>query len=214
MMNGTFALCALAIAGMMARREFFPASPAVADSPKVQIANWREYRKGHAVGAPAGRVSLVVFSDYECPACRKLAFRLDTIQARFPNQLTIYYRNFPLPYHRKARVAAFAAECAAREGAFERAHALLFADVDSIGVRSWARFAALSGVADTLRFSRCVQDSLPAAVVATDQADAGRLNLQVTPTLLLDSLMLRGLPSATELEALIQRSAETKTSMR
>lgn len=213
--TGIFVACALAITGMLARREFFPpAPPSSTMTVQSKISNWREFQGGHPIGTPGQPVSLVVFSDYECPACRKFSMRLDTIRAKFPTQLSVYYRNVPIPGHRRARPAAFAAECAARQGRFEHAYKMLFAHVDSIGVRPWGRFATLAGIRDTLGFSECVRDSLPGAVVLRDEADAGRLNVQVTPTLLLNDILISGAPATPELETLIRNAIRAKPASR
>lgn len=188
------ATCAVIVTGMLARREFFPAPPSRSTKP-VAIANWKEFRGGQPIGEAGKKVSLVIFSDYQCPACRSLAARLDSLRSQFPVQLSIYYRNVPVPAHKFARPAAFAAECAARNGRFEQAHRLLFAEPDSLATRSWGSFASKLGMADSAAFSACVRDSLPAAVVQRDETDAHRLNVRVTPTLLLNEQLLEGVPT-------------------
>ncbi len=203
--NWIFVVCALAITGMYARREFFPPTPPPT-SQLTEIKNWRDFQGGQALTSTGGPVRLVVFSDYECPACRAFSLRLDTIRGKYPTQLSVYYRNLPLPYHAKARPAAFAAECAAIQGKFRSANKLLFADVDSIGSRSWGRFAALAEIADTTSFISCVRDSLPARIVLRDEADAKRLNVRVTPTLLLDNVLVSGVPSASEFDGMIEKA--------
>lgn len=198
-------VCALAITGMYIRREFFPPSPP-SSLESAEIDNWRDYQGGQAMTSGSAPVRLVVFSDYECPACRMLSSQIDSILHKYPNKLSVYYRNFPLPYHKSARPAAFAAECAALQGQFRSANKLLFANVDSIGTRPWGRFAALAGVADTANFIRCIKDSLPAKIVSRDEADGKRLNVKVTPTFLLDNVRVYGIPSAEEFDALVEKA--------
>jgi protein-disulfide isomerase len=103
---------------------------------------------------------------------------MDSLRQRFP-QLSVYYRNVTIPNHPFARSAAFAAECAARDHRFREAHRLLFTEAESIGIRSWGRFGTVIGIPDTIAFTRCIRDSLPARIVQQDEADARRLNVQV-----------------------------------
>jgi protein-disulfide isomerase len=203
--NGVLAACAVTITVILLRRELFPPKPAAANIVTTrQVPNWKDYRTGQPLGAPNRSVSLVVFSDYECPACRRLFWQLDTLRAKFPTQLSVYYRNVPIAYHRKARPAALAAECAAVQGRFETAHRLLFIQGDSIGIRPWGRFAAAAGITDTARFSDCVRDSLTVAQLVRDEQAANTLGLRATPTFLLDSILMQGAPRIETLEAMIK----------
>lgn len=102
----------------------------------------------------------------------------------------------------------------AKEGRFERANALLFTEVDSIGVRSWGRFAGLLEITDTVAFNACVRDSLPAAIVQRDESDAKRLDIRATPTLLLDDLLLTGAPPLADLEKVISKTVKAKLASR
>lgn len=213
--TGVFVACAIVIAGVLVRREFFPpAARSASMQTQQKIDNWSDFQGGQPLTVGGRPISLVVFSDYECPACLTLSRRLDTLRAKFPTQLSIYYRNYPIPRHVKARPAAFAAECAARQGRFEPAYRLLFANVDSIGVRSWGRFAMLAGIADTSSFTTCVRDSLPVAVVRRDQEDGRRLNVEATPTLLLDNTLVRGAAPLAELERLVESAINAKRGSR
>lgn len=75
-----------------------------------------KYRVGNVLGANDARTTLVLFNDYQCPACRDLDARLDTLLHE--GLVRVYYRHFPLSSHPHAKTAAIAAECAGRQGAF------------------------------------------------------------------------------------------------
>jgi Protein-disulfide isomerase len=83
------------------------------------------------VGAPVrgkvdAPVTLVVFSDFECPWCGKLEPVLAELQARNPDKLRIIFKHLPLPMHPYAEPAALAAIAAQKQGKFWEMHDALF----------------------------------------------------------------------------------------
>jgi protein-disulfide isomerase len=102
---GILTACAPIVTALLVRREFFP-PPALGPFTATKIKNWGAFKGGQPFG-PAGRpVSLIVFSDYQCPACRVLSTRLDSLRGKFPTLLSVDYRNVAIPGHRFARAAA------------------------------------------------------------------------------------------------------------
>ena len=202
--TGVLCLCALVITGLLVKRELKPSTPSVVSRTSV-VSNWKDFARGEALTSAGKPVTVVVFSDYQCPYCRVLAARIDSLSAKSRSMISLIYRNAPIPAHRFARSAAFAAECAGQAGKFERAHRLLFRDVDSIGVRSWGRFAELVNVKDSAAFSACVRDSVPVTTIRGDEQDAKRLSIHGTPTLLINEELVQGAPTTDELTALIAK---------
>jgi protein-disulfide isomerase len=205
MMTGILCACAVAVTAMLVRQQFFAPSAAGAAEVQRTINNWKDFQTGQVLGARDRPVSLVVFSDYECPACRGFSKILDSLRARYPNELTVYYRNLPIPSHQFARPAAFAAECAAAQGRFKEAHALLFSNPDSNGTRPWSSFAHQVGVADPDAFAVCMRDTLPATLVQKDEAAAQRLGIRVTPTFLLDDQLINGARNIDHMDEMVRK---------
>ena len=205
--TGLLCLCALVITGLLVKREVFYTAPQTSEV-SIKMSNWKDYAHGQMLEPPGKPVTLIVFSDYQCPYCRALAARLDTVRSKFPSRLSIYYRNTPIPTHRFARAAAYAAECAGRVGLFSKAHSTLFEESDSLGVRSWGRFASRIGASDTAAFVACVRDSLPVAVLQNDEKDAKRLNIRGTPTLFVNDELIQGAPSVDKLTGLIEQHSK------
>jgi protein-disulfide isomerase len=171
----------------------------------VSQENWRSFAEGgHRIGPANAPVVLVEFSDFQCPACRALEERLRESRKKFPRDLAIVYRHFPLNIHRFARAAAEASECAAQQGRFERMHAVLFDQPDSIGVISWRSFARLAAVPDLSAFERCMRDSTALPAVTRDRRAAEHLGADGTPTVLINGIRFSGaLPQAT-LDSLVE----------
>lgn len=204
-MTGVLCVCAVTVTGLVVRQQFFAPPAAAASGVPQNIKNWRDFQGGRLLGAPNGRVSLVVFSDYECPACRGFSKVVDSLRARYPDVLSVYYRHVPIPSHVHARPAALAAECAAAQGRFAEAHRVLFSDPDSNGIRPWSAFATQAGVRDVRAFETCIRDSSEIALVKKDEADATRLGVKVTPTLLLDEQLIEGAPSLAQMDERVRK---------
>lgn len=202
------AACAIVITGLVARRELFPSQAAAPPAPSAQrIQDWRPYAAaGHELGPPGAAVSIVVFSDFQCPACRALASSLKAIRAEFPRDVVVKYRHAPLPIHPFAVAAARASECAAHQDRFEQFHDALFLDQAAIGLAPWTRFASAAGVPDTAGFERCMVAAAPDPVIARDTMDAHRLQVAATPTLLVNDLKLVGVPPMDTLRAVVGRA--------
>jgi protein-disulfide isomerase len=204
--NVVLVVCAVAVTALVVRREV--GSPR-GDEPAggELVTDWRTIaEEGHLIGEPDAPVTVVVFSDFQCPACASFAETLHRLQQRHPGRVAAVYRHFPLPNHAFAVPAARASECAARQGRFAEMHDELFGAQDSIGVRSWARFATLAGIPDGIAFETCLGDPASAVPVRRDADAAGRLRVTATPTLLVNGRRVQGAPHLDRLERLMDEA--------
>jgi len=82
-------------------------------------------------GDPKAPVTIVEFSDFSCPYCRKAESILAELLAKYPGQVRLGYRDFPLrQIHPQAQLAAEASRCAGEQGKYWEYHDLLFANPD------------------------------------------------------------------------------------
>jgi len=138
-------------------------------------------------GDPTAKIALIVFSDFQCPFCAKLARdTFPALEEHFVRQgkVLMAFRQFPLEViHPFARKAAEAAECAGRQGKFWQMHNLLFDDqkhLDEISLRERALQLGL----DLNQFVAC----LGGQAVSRIEQDIGvgkSLNVVKTPTILI-----------------------------
>lgn len=131
------AACAVVLTALVVRREFIvrdeDAGSAEAIRP-TRISDWRRFGGvGHRFGPATAPVTIVEFSDFQCPYCRIAWDTLRILRARYPTQVTLVYRHYPLQgIHPRALEAASAAECAGAQGLFERFHDVLFLRQESL----------------------------------------------------------------------------------
>lgn len=164
--------------------------------PTLSVSEWREYDvAGHVLGDQAAPVAMIVFSDYQCPACRALHTEVERLEASKRRQLRVRWRHYPLATHVHARSAALAAVCAGMQGAFVEMHSTLFRTALDSTTPPWTRLAATSGVSDTARFHECMGSESAAAALVRDDTDARRLGVRATPTILIQGDMYGGFPS-------------------
>jgi protein-disulfide isomerase len=151
-------------------------------------------------------VTIVEFSDFECPFCGALAKQLQAIRHHYPNEVAIEYRHFPLSSHHYALAAARASECAAAQGKFEAFHDAVFAAQDSIGVVPWEHFAIIAGVTNMLAFRDCYAQAGPIPALARDTLAGRRLRVRGTPTLLINETRLEGTQPLDTLELYVAKA--------
>jgi protein-disulfide isomerase len=195
---------------LLATRSYHDSAPGTTSSASAAptvVPDWRRYAQHAARGSSGtGTITIIEFSDLECPFCRRFTFELDTIEARYPGRVTVLFHHFPLDdIHPTAHAAAIAAVCADRQGAFVRFVHEIFAHQDQLGLRPMPWFAARAGVADAKGFARCRSDSASARALAADVALGNALHVEGTPTILIDSARFDGTPSLATLDSLVQQ---------
>jgi protein-disulfide isomerase len=212
LLSVVLALCAIIVTGILIRREFFPDTRSVqGTNVPFTVSDWERFSSaGNRIGAASAPVTVVEFSDFQCPFCRILALRLDTLRAEFPDDIAVVYRHFPLEViHPHAAAAARASECAATQGRFWAMHDALYAGQNMIGSRSWARFAQVAGVGDSVAFHACMENNAAAEALARDMAAGKALQVQSTPTLLINEFRLTGAAPLDTLRAYVARARST-----
>jgi protein-disulfide isomerase len=136
-------------------------------------------------------VTIVEFSDFQCPYCAKVQPTLRELADLYPSQLRFVFKNNPLGFHREARQAALAALAAARQGKWAPYRSALFANQRSLSTDDLMFHAKRAGL-DLERFERDLRDPLLAAQVDADQALAASLGATGTPTFFINGRLLTG----------------------
>jgi NhaA family Na+:H+ antiporter len=204
-------VCALAVTGMVARRELLPPPP----PPLVTTFydDWRELtERGHRFGKKAAPVQVVVFSDYQCPYCRSVTPTIEQLLTKYPDEVAVTYRHFLLEdIHPQARDAAITAECAAEQGRFASMHRVLFDSVKTLGKTPWEDLAAIAGVPDRATFSKCMKEPRHNDAIATDLAAVVDVGIGAVPALVINGTLVMGAKSFEVVDDLVQKAlAEVK----
>ena len=135
-------------------------------------------------GSDSARLTMVEFSDFECPFCAKFSPILSALVEKYPKDLRIIYRHFPIPGHVGAIPAARASEAAALQGRFWKYHDELFMNRPNYASEDLLKYADTIGL-DVERFKNDVNSKVVSSKVKTDSDYAGRIGVNSTPTIYL-----------------------------
>jgi protein-disulfide isomerase len=168
-----------------------------------------------ARGPSDAAVTLVVFSDFQCPFCQKMAalFAEEPL-LKSGDQVRLVFRHMPLSIHDWAQPAAEAAACAQFQnaGAFWAFHDKYFANQPSITAANIKaktdEFAATIPGLDLKQFKTCMDRQMSLGAVIRDRDLGTRVGITGTPTLFLNGERLNGIRSAAELHSALASAVE------
>jgi protein-disulfide isomerase len=156
--------------------------------PVVEVATAGRPEKGGGAKAP---VTIIEFSDYECPFCGRAEQVIGKVMETYGNKVRLVFRDFPLPMHSDARPAAEAANCANAQGKFWEYHQKLFANQSALGEDKLKSYAEALGL-DGAKFAQCLQEKPFRAAIDKDIADGAKVGVSGTPAFFINGRMLSG----------------------
>jgi protein-disulfide isomerase len=143
-------------------------------------------------GNASAPVTVVEFSDFQCPYCLRASPTLKQLQQMYGDRLRVVWKDFPLiQIHPDAFKAAEAAHCAGEQGKFWEYHDQLFGNQKALKTDDLRKYASDTGL-DTARFAACVASSKFAERVRDGIALGTRLGVNSTPTLYINGRALAG----------------------
>jgi protein-disulfide isomerase len=156
-----------------------------------------------AMGPSDAPVTIVEFSDFQCPYCQSVQATLKRIRERFGDRVRLVFRDLPIvDLHPGADRAAEAGRCAAEQGKFWEYHDVLFAAPDKQKPEDLVRYGKDLGLSMS-RFEDCLTNRRFAAAVAADVAEAKSLGLGSTPAFFINGRVLLGAHPYENFEKLI-----------
>jgi protein-disulfide isomerase len=142
-------------------------------------------------GAAEPLVTIIEYSDFECPFCGRLAATLESVAARYPDDVRLVFKQFPLAMHARAEPAARAAVAAHAQGKFWEMHDRLFADRAKLGDADIVAHAREIGL-DVAKFEKDYADSATAAKVSAEMNEGRVLEVSSTPTFFVNGRKVQG----------------------
>ena len=166
-----------------------PAATAAPDDPYADLMD-DDPVKGD-INAP---VTIVEFSDFECPFCERYysqTYKQIDEQYIQTGKVRYVFRDYPLSFHPDAQKAAEAAQCADDQGKFWEMHDMIFENQHAMGVSNLKSYAEGMGL-DTQLFNQCLDSGEYSQEVLDDQQDGARLGVSGTPSFFINGKMLVG----------------------
>lgn len=149
--------------------------------PRVQIST-----QGSPFSGPENApVTIVIYDDFECPYCAREAGPLKNLLKKYPEQVKLVFKNFPLSMHKHARIAAIAGLAAQNQGRFWPLHDLMFANFKQLNLGKIMELAGSVGL-DMDRFEKDMKDKNLSERINADIQEGKKNGVRGTPTLFIN----------------------------
>ncbi len=163
---------------------------------------------GPVRGTEAAPVTIVEWSDFECPYCKSVLPTLERILEEYPEQVRLVFRHFPLhAIHPNAQAAAEAGVCAQDLGAFWELHDLMFEEQDTLTLDDLKDKAARAGL-DAEAFAACLEQDGIADRVHADRRAGVEVGVNGTPALYVNGRPLAGAVAYEQLAEVVEDELE------
>jgi protein-disulfide isomerase/copper chaperone CopZ len=173
-----------------------PKPQAPSPSPEVQavdqVQDFNITKNDHVRGNFDAPITLVEYSDFECPYCEKHFPTLNKILNDYKGQVRLVYKHFPLSFHKNSEKAAEASECASEQGKFWEYHDKLFENQSNgYSVTSFKQWASDLNL-NTSQFNDCLDSGKYASKVQADLADGQNRGVGGTPATFVNGQLVSG----------------------
>ncbi len=160
------------------------------------------------LGPDHAAIKILEYSDFQCPACRKAQTVLKQLIEKYPREVQINFKHFPLAMHKWAPLAHQAAECAHQAGKFWEYHDRLYEDQEN-----WSKLENPSGQfaiyatklgLDADAFVACLQNPKITEMINKERAEGQAVKVQSTPTFFIGNDRFVGAKGLTQAEVKIK----------
>jgi protein-disulfide isomerase len=145
------------------------------------------------MGGADAKVTIVEFSDFQCPFCARGAALMEELKKKYGNKIKVAFKNFPLPFHNHAKKAAEAALCAheQKKSHFWKMHDKMFADQSGLSKDGLIAKAVSIGL-DKKKFTECLESEKFHKAVDADIEEGKKVGVKSTPTFFVNGKMVNG----------------------
>lgn len=170
-----------------------------------------EVGTGPVFGKEGAPVTIVEFSDFQCPFCTRAAETVAELKKKYGNKVRLAFRHFPLPMHKDAKPASEASMCVNEQSSdkFWKYHDLLFKNQDKLDAANLEKFAKDVG-ADTKKFAECVAAGKFKDAVEKDQAYGEKIGVKSTPTFFVNGQLIAGAVPIDQFAEIIEEEIANK----
>jgi protein-disulfide isomerase len=166
------------------------------DSPQVAVIRFAfinniEVGKSPVIGNANAPVALVAFLDYQCPYCAKIYPLLQEVLKKYPNDVKLVIKHFPLAMHKSAEKAARAALAASMQNKYEKVNELFFTNFTKLNddtIRDYVKDAG----ADMQKFEQDVESAQVRDIVQQDIEAGKGARVRAVPTILINGIAPKG----------------------
>ena len=176
-----------------------------AEAPRVRV----NIGDAKIRGPENAAVTIVEFSDYQCPACRKNHETMKAVMEGYKDQVEWVFKDFPLRSHQWAAKAAEASHCAAEQGKFAEYQDVLFSSNQDLTPLQLQAYAVEIGLVAE-QFQKCLDTGKYQSLVEKSVQDGLSIGVNSTPTLVINGRMTAGGQSVESMKKLIDEELAKK----
>ncbi|NBX69199.1 MAG: hypothetical protein EBR01_09595 [Proteobacteria bacterium] len=174
------------------------------ESPKLTVSTDGYPSWGNAK-AP---VTIVEFSDFQCPFCSRAVPIIDRIKKEYgQDKVRIVFRDMPLPNHNRALPASLAARCANEQGKFWEMHNTLFENQQKLEDKDLKDYAKTVGL-DVTKFNQCYDSKKYMGDLEKSRSEAESVGIAATPSFLINGVLLQGAQPFEKFKEKIDRASK------
>jgi len=158
---------------------------------------------GHQIGPDDALVTIVEWSDFQCPFCARQAPVLAHLREKYKNDVRIIYRHLPMGFHRSAALAAEAGVAAAEQGKFWAFHDQVFASFGHLDRADLERYAEAAGL-DLAKFRAALDERRHHDEIVAEAASAEALGVDGTPMMFINGAPVGGAHDVETMDRLVE----------
>jgi len=155
-------------------------------APRTQVE-----AKGPSRGPATAPITIVEFSDFECPYCSRAEETVSEVMRVYGDKIRLVFRDLPLPNHANAPKAAEAAHCAGEQGKYWEMHAKLFANQRALDIASLKGYAKDLKL-DQAKFDKCLDSGATAPIVEASKKVGNEAGVNGTPAFFVNGILISG----------------------
>jgi protein-disulfide isomerase len=170
------------------------------------------------LGDPSAPVTVMVFSDLQCPFCSRGADTMHQLQQKYPNDVRVVFKHYPLPFHKQAPAAARATIAAGNQGKFWEMHDWLFENQKEIkqhagDMKEWtAEYADQLGL-DVVQFEGDFDAPVTQQIIDEDFELGKQVTVRGTPHFFVNGERVKGAKPLSEFEEIVKRQIKEAREM-
>jgi protein-disulfide isomerase len=166
--------------------------------------------KGPSRGPATAPVTIVEFSDFQCPFCGREYPVIEKLMKEYDGKVRLVFRNFPLDFHPFAQKAAEAAACAADQSKFWELHNKMFENQQKLAVDDLKGYAKSVGVADESKFDKCLDSGEKKDQIQADEKAGSEAGVNGTPAFFINGIFVNGAQPYEQIKQTVDRELKKK----
>ena len=155
-------------------------------------------------GPKDAKITIVEYSDFECPFCSRGANTIEEVLKAYPNDVKVAFKNLPLPFHKNAKPAALAALAAGRQGKFWEMHDVLFQNQRALTPELFNSTAEKLGL-NMDKFKADMAHPVLSKQVDDDAKEANKIGITGTPGFVVNGVLVKGAYPLSHFQSIIDR---------